>query len=207
MHHSQVVDAAGLSDRSDIGLYQRSLVLGALGGIGRPRAHRSETYMSAGTVAWKPRAAIVGAGGMGALFGSILQSGGLGGGFSARVENIAAAFSAAGPETHGSRDIIHDIWKKLVGNIAMSAVSGAANSTSAECLAVPELKATSLRALDKALAVAVSHGILLERDEAAAGAETISKTGGTGDNKSSLCTDLLNERPAEVDSIYGSVIS
>ena len=163
--------------------------------------------MSAGTVAWKPRAAIVGAGGMGALFGSILQSGGLGGGFSARMENIAAAFSAAGLETHGSRDIIHDIWKKLVGNIAMSAVSGAVNSTSAECLAVPELQATSLRALDEALAVAVSHGILLHRDEAAAGAETISKTGGTGDNKSSLCADLLNERPAEVDSIYGSIIS
>ncbi len=98
-------------------------------------------------------------------------------------------------------------WKNLVGNIAMSAVSGAANSTSAECLAVPELKATSLRALDEALAVAVSHGILLERDEAAAGAKTVSKAGGTGDNKSSLCADLLNERLTEVDSIYGSVIS
>ncbi len=98
-------------------------------------------------------------------------------------------------------------WKILVGNIAMSAVSGAANLTSAECLAVPELKATSLRALDEALAVAVSHGIHLDRDEAVAGVNTISKAGGTGDNKSSLCVDLQNQRPTEVDFIYGSVIS
>ena len=33
--------------------------------------------MSAETMAWKPSVAIVGAGGLGALFGSILQNGGL----------------------------------------------------------------------------------------------------------------------------------
>ncbi len=131
----------------------------------------------------------------------------LGGGISARAENIAEAFSAAGLETHASEHIIHDIWKKLIGNIALSALSGATNMTSAECLAVPELKATSLRALDEALAVAKSHGIHLDRDEAVEGLKTISEPGGTGDNKSSLCVDLLNQRPSEVDFIYGSVIS
>jgi 2-dehydropantoate 2-reductase len=34
----------------------------------------------------------------------------------------------------------------------------------------------------------------------------ISKPGGTGDNKSSLCVDLLHGRKTEVDFIYGSVI-
>ena len=131
----------------------------------------------------------------------------LGGGISARAESIAAAFSAAGLETHARENIIHDIWKKLIGNIALSALSGTTNLTSAECLAVPELKATSLRALDEALAVAASHGIQLDRDEAIGGLKTISEPGGTGDNKSSLCVDLLNERPSEVDFIYGSVIS
>jgi 2-dehydropantoate 2-reductase len=131
----------------------------------------------------------------------------LGGGISARAKDIAAAFSAAGLETHASEHIVRDIWKKLIGNIAMSAISGATNSTSAECLAVPELKAISLRALDEALAVAVSLGIDLDRDEAVAGVEFITKAGGTGDNKSSLCVDLLNQRPTEVDFIYGPVIS
>ncbi len=131
----------------------------------------------------------------------------LDGGISTRAENIAAAFSAAGLETHASRDIVRDIWMKLVGNIAMSAVSGATDLTSAECLAVPELKAISLRALDEALAVAASQGISLDRDEARAGLNTISRAGGTGDNKTSLCVDLLNQRPTEVDFIYGSVIA
>ena len=37
--------------------------------------------------------------------------------------------------------------------------------------------------------------------------ELISEAGGTGDNKSSLCVDILNQRPSEVDFIYGSVIA
>ncbi|MHA1549413.1 MAG: ketopantoate reductase family protein [Alphaproteobacteria bacterium] len=129
------------------------------------------------------------------------------GGPSARAERIAEAFSAAGLETHASEAIVHGIWKKLLGNIAMSAVSGITNLTSAECLAVPDLEATSLRALDEALAVAESHGIHFQREEAVAGMRAISKAGGTGDNKSSLCVDLLSGRPTEVDFIYGSVIA
>jgi 2-dehydropantoate 2-reductase len=35
----------------------------------------------------------------------------------------------------------------------------------------------------------------------------ISQEGGTGDNKSSLCVDILNRRPTEVDFIYGTVIA
>lgn len=129
------------------------------------------------------------------------------GGISERATQLAAAFSAAGLETHASGDVVRDIWKKLLGNISMSALSGATNLTSADCLAVPALKATSLRALDEALAVAAAYGIDLDRAEAVAGMELISEPGGTGDNKSSLCVDLLNERPTEVDFIYGSVIA
>lgn len=129
------------------------------------------------------------------------------GGISDRATALAAALSGAGLETHASADVVHDIWKKLLGNIAMSAVSGATNLTAAGCLGVPELKTTSLRALDEALAVAAAHGIALDREETVAGMELISQAGGTGDNKSSLCVDLLNQRPTEVDFIYGSVIT
>ena len=128
------------------------------------------------------------------------------GGASARAEAIAKAFTAAGLETHVSEDVRRDIWKKLLGNIAMSAASGATDMTSVEVLSVPELKATALRALDEAFAVATAQGINLDHDAAVAGLEMITAPGGTGDNKSSLCVDLLNGRPTEVDFIYGSVI-
>jgi 2-dehydropantoate 2-reductase len=128
------------------------------------------------------------------------------GGLSDRASRIAEAFTAAGLETHASADISRDIWKKLLGNIAMSAISGATNLTSAAALAIPALRQTSVRALDEALAVATAIGIDLDRAEALAGMEFISVPGGTGDGKSSLCVDILNERPTEVDYIYGSVI-
>ena len=130
----------------------------------------------------------------------------LSGGVSNRATRVAKALTVAGLETHTSENIVHDIWKKLLGNISLSAVSGATNLTSAQALQVPELKATSLRALDEALAVAASQGIALSRSEVVEGLEIISTPGGTGDNKSSLCVDLLNKRPTEVDFIYGSVV-
>lgn len=130
----------------------------------------------------------------------------LGGGISDRAASIAEAFSKAGLETAASANIRQDIWKKLLGNIAMSALSGTTNLTSAACLTNPELKSTSIRALDEALLVAKAHGIELDRADAIRGMEAISVPGGTGDNKSSLCVDILNRRPSEVDTIYGSVI-
>ena len=71
---------------------------------------------------------------------------------------------------------------------------------------MPELRAVSLAALDEALAVGAAEGIDLDRAKAVLGMEAISARGGTGDNKSSLCVDLLNGRPSEVDFIYGSVV-
>ena len=131
----------------------------------------------------------------------------MGGGVSARVETFAAALSAAGLETHASANITRDIWKKLLANIATSAASGATNLTSARVHQVPQLKATCLRALEEALAVANAVGIDLDRAEAVRKMEEISRPGGTGDNKTSLCVDILNKRPTEVDFIYGSVIA
>lgn len=130
----------------------------------------------------------------------------MGGGLSDRVQAIAACLSNAGLETKASDDIVRDIWKKLLGNVALSAVSGITDLTSAEALAVPDLKRTSIAAMDEALAVALAAGIELDRKAALSSIEAISIKGGNGDNKSSLCVDLLNQHPTEVDVIYGAVI-
>jgi len=129
------------------------------------------------------------------------------GGPSARAERIAEAFTRAGIETHASANVVQTIWKKLLGNVAMSAVSGITDLTGAAALAVPALRETSLRALREAHAVATALGVALDLDDAIRGMEFISAPGGTGDNKSSLCVDLLNRRPTEVDFIYGTVIA
>ena len=131
----------------------------------------------------------------------------MGGGLSERAEKIAAAFTQAGLETHASAGVVQTIWRKLLGNVAMSAVSGVTDLTGAQALRVPALRETALRALREAHAVATALGVRLDLADAIRGMEAITTPGGTGDGKSSLCVDLLNRRPTEVDFIYGTVIA
>jgi 2-dehydropantoate 2-reductase len=125
------------------------------------------------------------------------------GGKSPRAEAIAAAFTAAGLETHASADIRADIWKKLLGNMTMSAVSGVTNLTSTEILQMDSLRQVCFTALDEAISIAHSQDINLDREAVVRGLELMTAPGGTGDNKSSLCLDVLARRPSEVEFIYG----
>ena len=125
---------------------------------------------------------------------------------SERSLSIAGKLSKAGLETHAVQNIQLEIWKKLLGNISMSALSGLTNLKVAPLMAIPELRSVSFQAMEEALSVGLGLGLPLERDAVIEGMEMISQPGGTGDNKSSLCVDLLNQRRSEVDFIYGNVI-
>ena len=72
------------------------------------------------------------------------------GGVSDRARKTATILTDAGLETRASGNIIDDIWKKLLGNVAMSAISGITDLTSAEVLAVPALERTCFAALNEA---------------------------------------------------------
>ena len=126
------------------------------------------------------------------------------GGVSGRTRALASAFSAHGLPTEASENIRHDIWKKLMANIGVSGTSAAPNLTLGGIVRVPELEAIAYRAVDEALAVAKAENIELDPDGAREVFHQI--TSGTPGNKSSLCVDVVNERPSEVDYIYGAVI-
>ena len=125
------------------------------------------------------------------------------GGISDRVANIAKALTAAGLDTKPSADINADIWKKLIGNLTMSAVSGITNLTSTEILNIESLQDMCYRGLDEAVSIAKSQNVNLDKDEVIAGLKIMTQPGGTGDNKSSLCLDILARRQSEIEFIYG----
>ena len=128
------------------------------------------------------------------------------GGLSERSQRIAAALSQAGLQTAATADIRNAIWKKLLANIAISPTSAIANLTIKEVFAIPELKETAFAALDEAALVARAEGVALDLAETREVIDQIAGPTGTGENKSSLCVDILNRRPSEVDVISGAVV-
>ena len=130
----------------------------------------------------------------------------MGGGLSERAQRIAAALDRAGLQTTAVPDIRQAIWKKLLANIAISPTSAIANMTIKQVFAVPELRETAFEALDEAVEVARAEGVELNAAETREVIDQIAGPTGTGDNKSSLCVDIINRRPCEIDVISGAVV-
>jgi len=131
----------------------------------------------------------------------------LGGGRSARAGAIADAFTRHGLPTFASENIRKEKWQKLLGNVALGAVSAATDLTSAEIVAIPELRAVVLRALDETAAVARACGVPLGETETRTIFDKLTAVGGggTGASKSSMAIDVAHRRPTEIDTIHGSV--
>ena len=73
-------------------------------------------------------------------------------------------------------------------------------------MALQELRATVLAAIDEAVAVGRAAGVSLDAADVRDVLERIVGVGGSGENKSSLCVDLLNKRATEIDFINGAIV-
>jgi 2-dehydropantoate 2-reductase len=128
------------------------------------------------------------------------------GGISERVKDIAAALSGAGLPTESSENIRLDIWRKLMANIAISAVSGITGLNIGQIFNEHRADSVSYAALEEAITVANAVGVPLSFDEAHEILGKISGPNGTPGNKSSLRVDIENSRPSEIDYINGAVV-
>ena len=128
------------------------------------------------------------------------------GGVSDRVTAISEALSASGLPTSPSGHIRQDIWRKLMANIAISAVSGITGLNIGQIFNEHLADAVSYAALEEAIAVANASGVDLTVDEAHEILGKIAGPNGTPGNKSSLRVDIENSRPSEIDYINGAVV-
>ncbi len=128
------------------------------------------------------------------------------GGVSDRTRKIATVLSASGLPTEPSENIRQDIWRKLMANIAISAVSGVTGLNIGQIFNQHLADDVSYAALDEAVAVANAAGVDLSAEEAKEILGKIAGPNGTPGNKSSLRVDIENERPSEIDYINGAVV-
>ncbi len=128
------------------------------------------------------------------------------GGVSDRTRSIAKILTDANLPTEASENIRLDIWRKLMANIAISAVSGITGLNIGEIFNDHFGDDVSYAALDEAIAVAKAVGVDLSPDDAREILGKISGPNGTPQNKSSLRVDIENERPSEIDYINGAVV-
>lgn len=129
------------------------------------------------------------------------------GGVSDRVVAISMILSESGLPTSPSEHIRQDIWRKLMANIAISAVSGITGLNIGQIFNEHLADAVSYAALEEAIAVANASGVDLSVDEAHEILGKIAGPNGTPGNKSSLRVDIENSRPSEIDYINGAVVA
>ena len=123
-----------------------------------------------------------------------------------RVTSVARLLSAAGLPTKPSENIRTDIWRKLMANIAISAVSGITGLNIGQIFNEHRADSVSYAALEEAILVANATGVTLTADEAKEILAKIAGPNGTPGNKSSLRVDIENSQPSEIDYINGAVV-
>ena len=121
---------------------------------------------------------------------------------SERVRRIAEALIAAGFRCPITTRIRHEIWVKLLGNVAFNPISALTGGTLEELVRHPNTSQLVREVMTETEAVAAKLGIELpiSIDQRMAGAEKV------GAHKTSMLQDLEAGRPMELEAVVGAVV-
>jgi 2-dehydropantoate 2-reductase len=119
-----------------------------------------------------------------------------------RARRIAAALIAAGFRCPVTTRIRHEIWVKLVGNVAFNPISALTGATLEALARDPETSRLIRAVMKEAEAVAASLGVTLpiSIEQRLSGAEKV------GAHKTSMLQDYEAGRPMELDAVVGAVV-
>jgi 2-dehydropantoate 2-reductase len=121
---------------------------------------------------------------------------------SERTKKIAEALIAAGFRCPVTTRIRHEIWVKLLGNVAFNPISALTGGTLEEMVRHPDVARLVRDVMREAEAVAARLGIELpiSIEQRMTGAEKV------GAHKTSMLQDLEAGRPMELEAIVGAVV-
>jgi 2-dehydropantoate 2-reductase len=119
-----------------------------------------------------------------------------------RTRKIAEALISAGFRCPITTRFRHEIWVKLIGNIAFNPISALTGATLEEIARHPDVSRVVREIMTETEAVAAKLGIELpiSIDQRMAGAEKV------GAHKTSMLQDLEAGRPMELEPIVGAVV-
>jgi 2-dehydropantoate 2-reductase len=121
---------------------------------------------------------------------------------SERTKNIAEALIAAGFRSPITTRIRHEIWVKLLGNVAFNPISALTGGTLEEMVRHPDVARLVRDVMRETEAVAARLGIELpiSIEQRMTGAEKV------GAHKTSMLQDVEAGRPMELEAIVGAVV-
>src|SRR6266566_6908346 len=121
---------------------------------------------------------------------------------SERCRKIAGAFIKAGLRCPIRSDIRHDMWVKLMGNVAYNPISALTRATLIEIVRCPETRAVAAAIMAEVESVAAQLGINIgvSVEQRLEGAEKV------GQHKTSMLQDVEAGRPLELEAIVGAVV-
>ncbi|MBX3454228.1 2-dehydropantoate 2-reductase [Ferrovibrio sp.] len=120
---------------------------------------------------------------------------------SPRLASISQALMAAGINAPMRSDIRHDIWVKLLGNMAFSPCSVLTGGTQAQVAADPAMRAVLTALMREGQSVGEGLGIRFEVSVE----QRVTEGGGVALHKPSMLQDWEAGRPMEIESIIGAV--
>ena len=121
---------------------------------------------------------------------------------SERCRKIADVFIKAGLRCPIRTDIRHDMWVKLMGNVAYNPISALTRATLIEIVQNPETRALAAAIMQEVESVAAKLGIVMgvSVEQRLDGAEKV------GHHKTSMLQDIESGRPIEIEAIVGAVV-
>jgi 2-dehydropantoate 2-reductase len=119
-----------------------------------------------------------------------------------RCRRIAEALSASGFRCPITARIRHEIWVKILGNVAFNPISALTGATLVQMVRDPEVSVLARNMMREAEAVATQLGLELpiSIEQRMAGAEKV------GEHKTSMLQDLEAGRPLELEAVVGAVL-
>jgi 2-dehydropantoate 2-reductase len=127
----------------------------------------------------------------------------LDGSVTSRVELIAESVSAAGIPVQTHPHIQRLIWRKVLVNVAINALTAILRVRNGVLVEHESTMRVMEEAVREAVRAAASQGIRFTEDEALAQAKQVTRR--TAGNRSSMLVDILAGRRTEIDYINGAV--